>query len=122
MMRVIDVGDFIDAWQDFMSTATHSLKIKYGLGVEPREAQLKRWLYLTNQYVREGQARKNAGHAVAKYIFPDYRTRFSALEAAAVAIRFLGDELDPGWILLGCTAANKNNQPRLSSIRASTTF
>jgi len=81
MMRFIDVGDLLDAWEEFMSAASHSLMIKYGLRGEPSEDLVKRWLDLTNRYIADGQSREAAGHAAAKYLFPDYRTHVYASEA-----------------------------------------
>lgn len=78
-------SNLLAEWEEFMASISHELRIKYGLGNDPSPDRVQEWVRLTNQYIREGRGREDAGEAAAKFLFPDYRTHFYASQADTVS-------------------------------------
>jgi hypothetical protein len=76
--------DLFAAWEDFMASITNSLRIKYGLGNAPSEAQAEQWAALTRALIAQGLKHDDAGQTAARRLFPDYRTKTYAGEADTI--------------------------------------
>ncbi len=67
-----------------MADASQALLIKYGLANRPTAEKVAEWARQTRQQMDRGLVGEAAGDAVAKQLFPDYRTRHYASEADAI--------------------------------------
>ncbi len=67
-----------------MAAASHQMMVKYGLGHEPTSDEIARWAALVRRLISQGTEREAAGHAAAKQIFTDYRTRHYASQADTI--------------------------------------
>lgn len=77
--------DLLAEWEGFMASIGYALRVKYGLGSDPSEAQSQRWADLTRQYIGDGFGREEAGDRAAKYLFPDYKKYLIKSEADTVS-------------------------------------
>jgi hypothetical protein len=84
LVVILRNADLFAEWESFMASISNSLKIKYGLGRDPSEVEAQEWANLTRQLINQGSSREDAGHAAAKKLFPDYRTRYYASEADTI--------------------------------------
>jgi hypothetical protein len=67
-----------------MAAASNRMRIKYGLGHEPSDAEVARWAALVRQFITLGEGREAAGEHAAKQIFTDFRTHHFASQADTI--------------------------------------
>lgn len=78
-------SDILEEWEYFMADIGNALRIKFGLGRDPSPDRIQEWVRLTNQYIRDGMGREQAGEVAAKYLFPDFRKHHYASQADTIA-------------------------------------
>lgn len=69
---------------DYVAEIGRQLRIKYGLGVDPSATAQASWARRTEELIRRGYTREDAGSAAARELFPDFRTRTYAGEADTI--------------------------------------
>jgi len=72
-----------------MADVKDKLRLKYGLGHEPSDSEVREWSAKADSLIREGVSPEEAGRRAARSVFPDY-DRIS-LKAEADTIEALLD-------------------------------
>jgi hypothetical protein len=73
-----------DLWESLMADISHKLLIKYGLAENPTREKTEEWVKLTEELIRSGYQKEQAGTEAARKIFRDFKTRFYASEADTI--------------------------------------
>jgi len=67
-----------------MANVGHELMIRYGLSRAATPSESDRWVALTQQLIRQGVGRDEAGRRAADLILPGVGTRFYASESDTI--------------------------------------
>ncbi len=85
MFLDLEYLDLIRRWGDYVAEIGRQLRFKYGLGLDPSPLQQSRWATRTEELIRQGFLREDAGARAAKELFSDFRTKAYAGEADTIA-------------------------------------